>query len=97
MAENSRLTDQLPGPPLEPLTDLILDSSVSSSARYIFAVLIPLSVCSRIRSCALTLPPSPPIVDDKVQDVTVKKLTRKNPTMAAKFAEIRNHPDTLGE
>ena len=37
------------------------------------------------------------IANDKVQDVTVKKLTRKNPTMAAKFAEIRNHPDTLGE
>ena len=37
------------------------------------------------------------IANDKVQDVTVKKLTRKNPTMAAKFAEIRNHPDTPGE
>lgn len=30
------------------------------------------------------------IANDKVQDVTVKKLTRKNPTMAAKFAAARS-------
>ena len=29
------------------------------------------------------------IANEKVQDVTVKKLTRRNPTMAAKFAEIK--------
>jgi hypothetical protein len=29
---------------------------------------------------------------DKAQDVTIKKLTRGNPTMAAKFAELKN-PD----
>jgi hypothetical protein len=27
--------------------------------------------------------------NDKAQDVTIKKLTRGNPTMAAKFAELR--------
>jgi hypothetical protein len=26
---------------------------------------------------------------DKVQDVTIKKLTRSNPTMAGKFAEVK--------
>ncbi|MCL2160470.1 MAG: DUF2130 domain-containing protein [Betaproteobacteria bacterium] len=31
------------------------------------------------------------LANDKAQDVTIKKLTRGNPTMAAKFAEIRNH------
>ncbi|NLT27117.1 MAG: DUF2130 domain-containing protein [Microbacteriaceae bacterium] len=29
------------------------------------------------------------LANDKAQDVTIKKLTRKNPTMAAKFAELR--------
>jgi len=33
------------------------------------------------------------LANDKAQDVTVKKLTRKNPTMAAKFAEL-DSPDT---
>ncbi len=28
------------------------------------------------------------LANDKAQDITIKKLTRKNPTMAAKFAEI---------
>ena len=28
------------------------------------------------------------LANDKLQDVTIKKLTRKNPTMAAKFAEL---------
>jgi hypothetical protein len=28
------------------------------------------------------------IANDKAQDITVKKLTRNNPTMAAKFAEL---------
>ena len=30
------------------------------------------------------------IANDKAQDVTIKKLTRGNPTMAAKFAELKN-------
>ena len=30
------------------------------------------------------------LANDKAQDVTIKKLTRGNPTMAAKFAEIKN-------
>jgi len=30
------------------------------------------------------------IANDKAQDVTIKKLTRKNPTMAAKFEELDN-------
>ena len=29
------------------------------------------------------------LANDKTQDVTIKKLTRGNPTMAAKFAEIK--------
>ena len=29
------------------------------------------------------------LANDKAQDVTVKKLTRGNPTMAAKFAELK--------
>jgi hypothetical protein len=34
------------------------------------------------------------LANDKAQDVTIKKLTRGNPTMAAKFAELRdNEPD----
>lgn len=33
------------------------------------------------------------LANDKAQDVTIKKLTRGNPTMAAKFAELKNrHP-----
>lgn len=31
------------------------------------------------------------IANDKAQDVTIKKLTRGNPTMAAKFAELKDH------
>jgi hypothetical protein len=36
------------------------------------------------------------LANDKAQDVTIKKLTRGNPTMAAKFEELRTHdrPDT---
>ena len=30
------------------------------------------------------------LANDKAEDLTVKKLTRGNPTMAAKFAELRN-------
>jgi hypothetical protein len=30
------------------------------------------------------------LANDKAQDVTIKKLTRDNPTMAAKFAELKN-------
>ncbi|GAB1386297.1 DUF2130 domain-containing protein [Melaminivora sp.] len=33
------------------------------------------------------------LANDKAQDVTLKKLTRNNPTMTAKFAELR-HPDS---
>lgn len=32
------------------------------------------------------------LANDKAQDVTIKKLTRGNPTMAAKFAELKNAP-----
>jgi hypothetical protein len=31
------------------------------------------------------------LANDKAQDVTIKKLTRGNPTMAAKFAELKDH------
>ena len=31
------------------------------------------------------------LANDKAQDVTIKKLTRGNPTMAAKFADLVNH------
>lgn len=36
------------------------------------------------------------LANDKAQDVTIKKLARDNPTMAAKFAELKNHgvPDS---
>ncbi len=34
--------------------------------------------------------------NDKAQDVTIKKLTRKNPTMKAKFDEL-NDPDLFGD
>ena len=30
------------------------------------------------------------LANDKAQDVTIKKLTRGNPTMAQKFAELKN-------
>ncbi|MBT5267916.1 MAG: DUF2130 domain-containing protein, partial [Candidatus Marinimicrobia bacterium] len=30
------------------------------------------------------------IANDKAQDVTIKKLTRRNPTMEAKFEELSN-------
>ena len=33
------------------------------------------------------------LANDKAQDVTVKKLTRSNPTMAAKFADLQNGSD----
>jgi len=32
------------------------------------------------------------LANDKAQDVTIKKLTRGNPTMKAKFADIKNEP-----
>ena len=35
------------------------------------------------------------LANDKAQDVTIKKLTKGNPTMAAKFSELRN-PDPSG-
>ena len=31
------------------------------------------------------------LANDKAQDVTIKKLTRENPTMATKFAEHKSH------
>ena len=30
-----------------------------------------------------------PLANDRAQDVSVKRLTRKNPTMAVKFDEVR--------
>ena len=30
------------------------------------------------------------LANDKAQDVTIKKLTKGNPTMAGKFAELKN-------
>ena len=32
------------------------------------------------------------LANDKAQDVTIKKLTKGNPTMAAKFAELKAAP-----
>ena len=32
------------------------------------------------------------LADDKLQDITIKKLVRGNPTMAAKFAELKEEP-----
>jgi hypothetical protein len=37
------------------------------------------------------------LANDKAQDVTLKKLTRGNPTMAAKFAELKDQEPTGGE
>ena len=37
------------------------------------------------------------LANDKAQDVTIKKLTRGNPTMAAKFAELKNAGAADGE
>ncbi|MDO8905701.1 DUF2130 domain-containing protein [Hydrogenophaga sp.] len=36
------------------------------------------------------------LANDKAQDVTIKKLTRGNPTMAAKFAELKDQKPTDG-
>ncbi len=37
------------------------------------------------------------LANDKAQDVTIKKLTRGNPTMAAKFADLKNSGSADGE
>ncbi|GGI27720.1 MULTISPECIES: DUF2130 domain-containing protein [Bradyrhizobium] len=37
------------------------------------------------------------LANDKAQDVTIKKLTRGNPTMAAKFAELKSAPAEAAE
>jgi hypothetical protein len=37
------------------------------------------------------------LANDKAQDVTIKKLTRSNPTMAAKFAELKNQAVEVAE
>jgi hypothetical protein len=37
------------------------------------------------------------LANDKAQDVTIKKLTRGNPTMATKFADLESHGPTDGE
>jgi hypothetical protein len=37
------------------------------------------------------------LANDKAQDVTIKKLTRGNPTMAAKFAELKDQPAEAAE
>ncbi|MCE4360857.1 hypothetical protein [Xanthomonas hortorum] len=31
------------------------------------------------------------LANDKAEDLTIKKLTRGNPTMAEKFSELKNH------
>ena len=33
------------------------------------------------------------LANDKAQDVTIKKLTKKNPTMAQKFAQLKHEGD----
>jgi hypothetical protein len=37
------------------------------------------------------------LANDKAEDLTIKKLTRGNPTMAAKFAELENHGSSDAE
>lgn len=37
------------------------------------------------------------LANNKAQDITIKKLTRNNPTMAAKFAEIAGDVEILGQ
>jgi len=37
------------------------------------------------------------LANDKAQEVTIKKLTRRNPTMAAKFAELKGHDSSDAE
>jgi hypothetical protein len=37
------------------------------------------------------------LANDKAQDVTIKKLTRGNPTMSNKFAELKNHDSSSAE
>ncbi len=37
------------------------------------------------------------LANDRAQDVTIKKLTRGNPTMAAKFGELKNHGSSDAE
>ena len=37
------------------------------------------------------------LANDKAQEVTIKKLTKGNPTMSAKFAEIKNDPASVVE
>ena len=37
------------------------------------------------------------LANDKAQDVTIKKLTRGNPTMAAKFAEVEKAAPSMLE
>jgi hypothetical protein len=37
------------------------------------------------------------LANDKADDLTIKKLTRGNPTMAAKFAELKNADSSDGE
>ncbi len=37
------------------------------------------------------------LANDKAEDLTVKRLTRGNPTMAAKFAELKENPRALPE
>ena len=37
------------------------------------------------------------LANDKAQDLTIKKLTRKNPTMKAKFAALKEGENALPE
>jgi len=44
----------------------------------------------KTRSALLSSENNLRLANEKSQDVTIKKLTRGNPTMAAKFAEIKD-------
>ncbi len=33
------------------------------------------------------------LANDKAQDLTIKKLTKNNPTMAKKFEELKQNPE----
>nr|WP_050468894.1 AAA family ATPase [Herbaspirillum chlorophenolicum] len=42
------------------------------------------------KECALQIGENLRLANDKTEDLTIKKLARGNPTMAAKFAELKN-------
>ena len=49
-----------------------------------------ISHLQKTRSALLSSENNLRLANEKSQDVTIKKLTRGNPTMAAKFAEIKD-------